>query len=188
MTMTTGPLRTFKNKFIKQSFVCYAIKLDSILQFDYHLLSTGNFGDPCIYDLTINRTVIPDVRTIQVYTNPLKLNFYGRSDTHFEQNRGIYNATTKQNSESVLVLTYHQFYTERLPHPYKTNCLDYKPLGMESSNKCHTRSFRKAMLGMLGKLPFDIVIRNPSEDVLMTNQDAANKTFMRVFNENTDHY
>lgn len=164
-------------RFMKQNFICYAIRLANDIQFDAKLL-TNSFSEPKFYTLSLDfhKHFVSDY--IFFFTKPHERSFYGKSDTFAELSLDVQTNAKEFVGKGYITLSYHYYRSIKLPYPYKTECIHYSTLGFESNLHCHESCLVNRTIEKLGKIPFTCLIDEPIDKPLITTVDNANATFM----------
>lgn len=145
-------------KFFVQEFICYKINAKNMRNAKYGTDIIGNTINyqSTLYTVSMNLTLLGRANRFKI--------FFSDFDTYPDVN-GYFAMITSRNydhklnaaSDNYVKVSYSKVFKQRLPAPYRTDCINYKDLGMSSRLVCYRDCITNSSIRLLKLVPFQVI-------------------------------
>lgn len=147
-------------KFKKNYHECFSLALRNDEPFEARWLTTVS-AEPQFFEVLMNASTLSGLEIVQFFLKDRQLDFFGPSENGVESIRKLSNSTSGYGHQNFISLSYSNFKSHLLKHPYKTDCIDYVDHALESQHHCIDSCILKEYNSIFDFDPLSVLTRNP---------------------------
>ena len=160
-------------RFVYLEYICYSMTPVNASSERYNELAAAPYGLGVIRQYYFSDYVKRSNFIVVVITND-DSGLYRALRTSTYRFR-YYNESTKSAHYNKFIVREYSIEIIGLPHPYKSDCFDYKSVGYEDAIDCRQDCNRNQTINKFDKLPYSLIIREPQPRKIVSYLDHLNE-------------
>ena len=160
-------------RFVYLEYICYSMTPVNVSSEPYNQLAAAPYGLGVIRQYYFSDYVERSNFIVIVITDN-ESGLYRALLTSTYRFR-YYNETTNSAHYNKFIVREYSMEILGLPHPYKSDCFDYKSVGYEDAIDCRQDCNRNQTINKFDKLPYSLIIRKPEPRKIVSYMDHLNE-------------
>ena len=160
-------------RFVYLEYICYSMTPVNASSEPYNQLAAAPYGLGLVREYVFSEDVKRSNAIVVVITDD-DSGLYRALLTSTYRFR-YYNESTKSAYYNNFIVHEYSIKVLGLPHPYKSDCFDYKSVGYENELDCSQDCTKTQTINRFGKLPYSLIIREPQSRRIVSHMDHVNE-------------